>query len=182
MGVRSVRWCERLLNFCGLCLLAIAFIIGVGVLMHLLGLSRLIDFERSYWLVGESITFNSLMGLQVLLFSMAIMLAIAPVLLLDRHVRVDILNARLSQRGRRWLDLVGHLCFALPFFGFLLLPSWRFVERAFLTGERSADGGLNDIYVIKAMLPIGITMFLLAVLIVIVTLFRGRSPEEDNHG
>ncbi|MGM0858337.1 MAG: TRAP transporter small permease subunit [Pseudomonadota bacterium] len=182
MEAWNQRWCERILSFCGLCLLAIAVIIGVGVLMHLLGLSQLIDFEHSYWLVGQSITFNTLMGLQVLLFSMAIMLAIAPVLLLDRHVRVDILNSRLSQRGRRWLDLVGHLCFALPFFGFLLMPSWRFVERAFLTSERSVDGGINDIYVIKAMFPLGIIMFLVALTIVIVALLRGRSLQENTHG
>lgn len=182
MGTWNQRWCERILGFCGLCLLAIAFIIGTGVLMNLLGLSRLIDFERSYWLIGRAITFNSLMGLQVLLFSMAIMLAIAPVLLLDRHVRVDVLHGRLSRRGQRRLELVGHLAFALPFFGLLLGPAWRFVKRAFLTGERSTDGGLNDIYVIKAMLPLGIAMFLVALLITIVALLRGRTPREVADG
>ncbi|MFC0326789.1 TRAP transporter small permease subunit [Halomonas organivorans] len=170
------------MDVCGLCLLAIAFVIAAGVAMHLLGLSRLLDFERSYWLVGQAITFNSLMGLQVLLFSMAIMLAIAPVLLLDRHVRVDVLHGRLSRRGQRRLELVGHLGFALPFFGGLLWPAWRFVERAFVTGERSMDGGLNDIYVIKAMLPMGIVMILAALLIVIAALLRGRTPREVLHG
>ncbi|WP_253447544.1 TRAP transporter small permease subunit [Halomonas sp. Y3] len=182
MGAWNRRWCERILSFCGLCLLAIAFVIGLGVVMHLLGLSRLVDFERSYWLVGRAITFNSLMGLQVLLFSMAIMLALAPVLLLDRHVRVDVLHGRLSRRGQRWLEMVGHLGFALPFFGFLLLPAWRFVERAFLTGERSTDGGLNDLYVIKALLPLGIVMVLVALLIAITCLLRGRTPREVAHG
>lgn len=181
MGIWK-RWCERILGFSGLCLLAIAFIIGAGVLMNLLGLSRLVDFERSYWLVGSSITFNSLMGLQVLLFSMAIMLAIPPVLLLDRHVRVDVLHGWLSRRGQRLLELVGHLVFALPFFGFLLGPACRFVERAFMTGERSVDGGLNDLYVIKAMLPLGIMMFLAVLLITIIALLRGRTPREVAHG
>ncbi|MFJ5536535.1 TRAP transporter small permease subunit [Vreelandella titanicae] len=182
MGGNKLRWCERILDFCGLCLLAIAFIIGIGVLMNLLGLSRLVNFERSYWLVGQAVTFNSLMGLQVLLFFMAIMLAISPVLLLDRHVRVDVLHARLSRSGQRWLELIGHLGLAMPFFALLLGPSWRFAERAFLTGESSTDGGLTDLYVIKALLPLGIVMFLGGLLIAIVTLLRGRTPGEVNHG
>lgn len=181
MSKLASRYCKWILNFCGLCLLAIAFIIGVGVLMSLLGLPQLVDFERSYWLIGDSITFNSLMGLQVLLFAMAIMLAVSPVLLLDRHVRVDIFRTRLSRRGRRMLDLLGHLVFAVPFFGFLLEPAWRFTERAFVTGERSSDGGLVDLYVIKALMPLGIVLFLLALTVCIIALLWGRTSEEVIH-
>lgn len=88
MHTVKTRLCEPILNLCGLCLLLIAFVIGAGVLMHLFGVSQLIAFETPHWLVGGAITFNSLMGLQVLLFAVAIMMAIAPVLLLDRHVRL----------------------------------------------------------------------------------------------
>ena len=100
MHAVKVRLCESILNLCGLCLLLIAFVIGAGVLMHLFGVSQLIAFETPHWLVGGAITFNSLMGLQVLLFTVAIMMAIAPVMLLDRHVRVDVFHSRLSTRYR----------------------------------------------------------------------------------
>lgn len=156
----STRMSELVLNLCGICLLLIAFVIGTGVLMHLFGLSQLIAFETPHWLVGDTITFNSLMGIQVLLFALAIMLAIAPVMLLDRHVRVDVLSARLSSRYRSVIDIVGHALFGIPFFAFLLLPAYRFAERSYLTSERSTDGGLTDIYVIKATLPLGITLIL----------------------
>ncbi|RBI66620.1 hypothetical protein DQ400_12615 [Vreelandella sulfidaeris] len=164
MHAVKARLCESILNLCGLCLLLIAFVIGAGVLMHLLGVSQLIAFETPHWLVGGAITFNSLMGLQVLLFAVAIMMAIAPVLLLDRHVRVDVFHSRLSARYRHGIDIVGHALFGIPFFALLLLPAYQFVERAYLTSERSTDGGLTDIYVIKATLPIGITL-VLAVLV-----------------
>lgn len=165
----STRLCEWVLNLCGIGLLLIAFVIGAGVLMHLMGASQLMAFEAPYWLVGNSITFNSLMGLQMLLFTFAIMLAIAPVMWLDRHVRVDVLHARLSPRYRSTIELVGHLLFGIPFFILLLLPAYRFAERAYVTGERSTDGGLTDIYIIKAALPVGVALFL-AVLVLIVAL------------
>ncbi|MFG6667858.1 TRAP transporter small permease subunit [Halomonas sp. HNIBRBA4712] len=160
----GTRFCERVLNLCGIGLLLIALIIGLGVLMHLVGWSQLLEFDASYTLIGRSITFNSLMGLQILLFTYAMMLAAAPVLWLDRHVRVDVLHARLPARGRLIIDLIGHLVLGVPFLVLLLLPAYRFAERAYMTGERSTDGGLVDIYIIKAALPIGMTLFL-AVLI-----------------
>lgn len=157
----ATKLSDGLLGFCGLCLLAIAFIIGVGVAMNLMGVSRFVTFESSYWLIGDGVSFNTLMGFQVLLFAMAIMLAIAPVLLMDRHVRVDILHERFSRRGKKSIEFVGHVVFAIPFFGFLLLPAYRFAERSYLIGERSVDDGLTDIYVIKAMLPVGILLTLI---------------------
>lgn len=179
MRTVSTRVSELILNLCGICLLLVAFVIGAGVLMHLFGMSQLIAFENSHWLVGSSITFNSLMGIQVLLFALAIMLAIAPVLLLDRHVRVDVFHARLSSRYRSVIDIAGHALFGIPFFVLLLLPAYRFAERAYLTGERSTDGGLTDIYVIKATLPIGITLFLAVLVYLLVRriwlLASGRS-------
>lgn len=160
MRAVSTRVSELILNLCGICLLLVAFVIGTGVLMHLFGVSQLIAFANPHWLVGRAITFNSLMGLQVLLFAVATMMAIAPVLLLDRHVRVDVFHSRLAARYRHGIDIAGHALFGIPFFALLLLPAYRFAERAYLTSERSTDGGLTDIYVIKATLPIGITLFL----------------------
>lgn len=165
----GTRLCDWVLNLCGIGLLLIAFVIGVGVLMHLMGASQLIAFETSYWLLGSTITFNSLMGLQILLFTFAMMLAAAPVMWLDRHVRVDVLHARLSSRYRSVIELTGHLLLGIPFFAFLLLPAYRFAERAYVTGERSTDGGLTDIYIIKAALPVGVALFL-AVLVLIVAM------------
>lgn len=181
MSVFERTACERLLGLCGVCLLLIAAIIGGGVAMNLMGISRLVDFGGAYWLIGRGVSFNTLMGLQILLFSMAVMLAIAPVLLLDRHVRVDILYGRWSARTKRAVDVVGHLVFALPFFGLLLLPAYRFAERSYRISERSVDGGLSDIYVIKALLPLGIALFLAAVLYLlardVATLVTGGAVE-----
>lgn len=70
----------------------------------------------------------------------------------NAHVRVDILYARWSPRTRAWIDLGGSVLFLLPVTGFIAWASWDYVLASWRIGERSADGGLPYVYVLKTLL------------------------------
>ena len=83
------------------------------------------------------------------------MLPAGLVWLKDQHVRVDFFYAKQSARVKNTVDVIGNLLFALPFF-FLIIPSSiDFAQRALSSGEGSRNSGLNDLWVIKSVLPMG---------------------------
>ncbi len=96
------------------------------------------------------------------LFSIIFLLGAGYTLWHDRHVRVDILYARLSIRKRAWIDLVGTLLFLLPFAMLVIWFATPFALRAFSLdtgswlGERSSNpGGLPGRGLLKAAIPLG---------------------------
>lgn len=83
----------------------------------------------------------------------------------DRHVRVDLFYARLSPKGRAWIDLLGALFFLIPFAALIIWTSYTFVHNAFVIRETSPDpGGLPARYILKAALPAGFALLLLQAL------------------
>ncbi len=96
------------------------------------------------------------------LFAFLFLMASAYTLKHDRHVRVDILYARLSRRGRAWIDLVGSILFLIPFSILVIWSSKDFVINSFLVMEGSPDpGGLPARYLLKASIPVGFFLLLL---------------------
>ena len=59
----------------------------------------------------------------------------------DSHVRVDILQARMSPGTRRWVELAGHVFFLLPVAGFILYSSLPYVGASWRVLEGSTRGG-----------------------------------------
>lgn len=83
----------------------------------------------------------------------------------DNHVRVDVLHERLSPRRKAWIELYGILLLLLPFVMLILVFSLPFVADSFRFNEISqAPGGLPYRWVIKAVLPLGFFLLLLATL------------------
>ena len=77
------------------------------------------------------------------------------------HVRVDILYARFSLRGKLAVELVSALL-ALIFSALVIWLSLAYVGQSWSIGEGSANpGGLDYRYVIKAMIPLGFALLLL---------------------
>ncbi|MGB3618597.1 MAG: TRAP transporter small permease subunit [Catalinimonas sp.] len=77
----------------------------------------------------------------------------------DRHVRVDVFYCRLSPRGRAWVNLLGVVCFLLPFCWVAARAGWRFTSNSFRFAESSPDpGGLPFRYLIKAAIPLGFAL------------------------
>jgi TRAP-type mannitol/chloroaromatic compound transport system permease small subunit len=69
------------------------------------------------------------------------------------HVRVDVLAARFSDRGRALVELLGALLLLLPFAAFLLFLAWDYVGRAWAIRERSMDSvGLPYVYLLKTLI------------------------------
>lgn len=125
-----------------------------------LGLSHLAEWGVRLPLFGDQLNMVSIAELQWHLFALFIMISGSYVLQQDRHVRVDIMSARMSPKGRVLVDLLGDLILLIPFFAFLLWFSFGFAERAFLFEEQSNSGGLIDRYLVKATLPLGCFLLL----------------------
>ncbi|MFN3385211.1 MAG: TRAP transporter small permease subunit [Candidatus Thermochlorobacter sp.] len=96
------------------------------------------------------------------LFSVVFLLAAGWTLLNDRHVRVDILYSRLSERKRAIADIIGTLVFLLPFCIVILATAIPYTLNAFSSGEGSPDaGGLPYRWIIKSTIVIGALLLLL---------------------
>ena len=83
----------------------------------------------------------------------------------DTHIRVDVVHENLSDSIKAWIELYGTLLFLIPFITLILVFSLQFVSSSWAVDEvSSAPGGLPFRYLIKAVLPIGFLLLLLAVL------------------
>lgn len=97
------------------------------------------------------------------LYATGMLLGLAACYVDDAHVRVDVLQERFSPRTRAWIELYGTLLLLLPFIALMLIYSVPFVIHSYVTGEVSvAPGGLALRWMIKAMLPLGFLLLLVA--------------------
>lgn len=93
--------------------------------------------------------------------AMVFMLAAAWTLRHDGHVRVDIFYRRLSERGRAWIDLCGTLFLLFPVIGFITLTSLGYVAGSWAILERSPDGGLPAVFLLKSLILVMMALLLL---------------------
>jgi TRAP-type mannitol/chloroaromatic compound transport system permease small subunit len=96
------------------------------------------------------------------LHSLIFLLGTAGTLQAGKHVRVDVLQQRWSQRTQAALDAFGYLLLVLPFAGFMLWVSLDYVGASWALRESSREpGGLPAVYLLKSLIPL--TAGLLAV-------------------
>jgi TRAP-type mannitol/chloroaromatic compound transport system permease small subunit len=77
------------------------------------------------------------------------------------HVRVDILFARYSPRGKTIVELATALI-AIAICLIIIRLSWTYVAQSYANNEGSANpGGLPYRYVLKAFIPAGFALFAL---------------------
>ena len=99
------------------------------------------------------------------LFAIIFLLGAAYTLKHDRHIRVDIIYMRLSERQRAWINLLGTLLFLIPFTILIIWSSKNFIINSFVIGESSPNpGGLPARYLLKACIPLGFILVLLQAL------------------
>ena len=73
--------------------------------------------------IGVNLSSNLYIEVQWYLFSLVFLLGAAYVLKQGEHVRVDILYARLSRKGKAWIDLLGSCLLLLPVCGLMIYYS-----------------------------------------------------------
>lgn len=99
-------------------------------------------------------------------------------LLIDAHVRVDILYRPASVRRKAWLDMIGVVVFLIPFCVIVWLWGFEFVQRSWKLGEGSSNpGGMVGLWVLKTFILVFAVLVLLqglAMLIRSVLILSGR--------
>ena len=111
--------------------------------------------------IGVDLSSNAYIELQWYMFSLVFLWGGAYTLLHDEHVRVDVIYARLSERARAWIDLLGIVFFLIPFSLLMLYVSWPIVVESWKIHEMSPDPGGLPRYPIKAALIVAFVLLLL---------------------
>ena len=114
-------------------------VIGAAVVLrYVFGVSR-IELEELQWH----------------LYAIGFLAGIVGCVVADRHVRVDVIRERMSERLRDWIDFYGLLLFQLPLVVLVLWSAGPFVAESFATGEESSSaGGLPYRWLLKAAVPV----------------------------
>ena len=139
-------------------ILPIILSVLVGVVGGLMRLGELFGWGFSIPLLGSRLTMASLTELEWHLLGVIVMFGAAFTMVEERHVRVDLIYANLSDRKKVILDVLGDVFLLLPFCAIIFWLSLGFVEMAFRSGEKSDYGGLTDRYLVKAVIPIGLAL------------------------
>ncbi|MDR5902505.1 MULTISPECIES: TRAP transporter small permease subunit [Halomonas] len=84
--------------------------------------------------------------------AMVFMLGAAWTLQHDGHVRVDIFYRKRSPRSRASVDLFGTLFLLLPVTLYILLGSLGYVSSSWAILERSPDGGIPGVFLLKSLI------------------------------
>jgi TRAP-type mannitol/chloroaromatic compound transport system permease small subunit len=127
----------------------------IGVLLSQMRMSVFLEWEQAIPLFGTSLSLSGLNDLQWHLFAIMVMLGGVYTLHERGHVCVDFLSARLAERTRAVLTILGDLLLLVPFAVVMTWFSWKFMMNAWSSGEGSSYGGLMDLWIIKSVMPLG---------------------------
>jgi TRAP-type mannitol/chloroaromatic compound transport system permease small subunit len=148
----------------------------------LLGLSRAVDWISTQlgvianWLVllacfvsAGNATLRYLFHLgstgwleiQWYMFAGMVLLGAPYTLLVNEHVRVDLLYSIASPRARLWIDVFGILFFLLPICVILVYFTWPWFLGSWSIGETSPNAGGLIRWPVKLLLPVGFCLMAL---------------------
>ena len=93
------------------------------------------------------------------------LLGLAYTLVVDDHVRVDVIHERLSLRSQGWIELFGLVSLLLPFLGLAVYEMIPYAFSSWQQGETSqAPAGLPYRWVPKGILALSFILLMLAAL------------------
>lgn len=104
---------------------------------------------------------NAFLEVQWYFFAASFLLAAGYTLLEKEHVKVDVINARLSLRTRVWIDVLGFTLFLTPMCALVLYYGIPFFLQAWNTGEMSSNAGGLIRWPVYLMMPLGFGLLLL---------------------
>lgn len=168
----SKRLEQICLSLLGIGLIVLMAAIVAQVVCSALDINPLTAFKTTHLLIGDAISLNSLLDSQWHLLVITGLLPAGLVWLMDRHVRVDFIYDKRSPKTKARINLVGNLLFAVPFFVLVLPAAWNFMLRAWSSDEGSRNGGLNDLWLIKSILPLGLGLLALALAVETIRLLK----------
>ncbi|HWC45734.1 MAG TPA: TRAP transporter small permease subunit [Casimicrobiaceae bacterium] len=167
----------------------------------LLALSRAIDAvtERIgrivYWLVlvvvlisaanatvrkAFDYSSNAYLEVQWYLFSVIFLFGAGYTLLRNEHVRIDIIQGRLSPRAQNWIDVFGIVFFLMPMSLIIMWLSWPLFIDSLHRHEVSTNAGGLIIWPARLMVPIGFALLIMqgvSELIKRIAFLMGRIPD-----
>ena len=160
---------------------------GLGAIIHWLTLIMVIvgaynaiaRYLTRY--MGVALSSNALYEAQWYIFSMIFLMGAAYGLVRDAHVRVDVVYARLTDKGRAMIDLAGTLLFLLPFSIMMLWVSYPAVRNSWGIREVSPDPGGLARYPIKTLILFSFALLVLqglSQLVKQIAILRGETPPE----
>lgn len=169
----------------------------------LLGISRAIDAINSQigkkvaWLILLAvivatvnaiirklfnISSNAWLELQWMLFGAVFLLCASWTLQVKEHIRIDIVNSLLPKSVQRWIDLIGHTLFLMPFCLLMIYHSWPFFTRSYAINEQSLSAGGLAQWPAKGLVVIGFTMLAVqgvSEIIKQVAIMRGHLEDDE---
>ena len=91
----------------------------------------------------------------VYLHGVAFLLGLSYALQHDDHVRVDVLYARLGDRAKTLINVLGHVLFLLPLCVTIAVASTPYAVRSWAVLEGSPEvGGVPAVFLLKTLIPV----------------------------
>jgi TRAP-type mannitol/chloroaromatic compound transport system permease small subunit len=154
---RVGRWCALLI------LVAVLISAGNAVVR------KTLDISSNAWL-----------EMQWYLFSAIFLLCASWTLILNEHIRIDIVNNFLPRRVRNWIDVIGHAFFLLPFTLVMIVTSWPFFLSSYRINEQSGNAGGLPQWPAKFLIPLGFMLLFaqgISELIKRIAVMQGKIPD-----
>lgn len=104
---------------------------------------------------------NGFLEVQWYLFAWSFLIAAGWTLLNREHVRIDVINSRLSKKAQVWIDIVGFALFLTPLCITILWLSVPEVIQKYTSGEMSGNPGGLIRWPVWMAIPVGITLLML---------------------
>jgi TRAP-type mannitol/chloroaromatic compound transport system permease small subunit len=149
----------------------LAWLVVVAVLVSATNASvrKMFDMSSNAWL-----------ELQWVLFSAVFLLCAPWTLLVNEHIRIDIINNMLPKWLRNAIDIVGHTFFLLPLTIIMIVTGYPFFIESILINEQSFSAGGLPQWPAKSLVVIAFTLLFLqglSELIKRVAVVRGLIPD-----
>ena len=140
----------------------ILVLVLIGVTLSAAKVGTIVRWESDIFLFGSKLTLASIGDLQWHLFGIMLMLTMAGAIVSDKHVRVDFLRQHFREKTKNIIEVIGFLGLLAPLCVIVVLHGYDFTVRSFNMGEGSDYDGMYDRFVLKAFVPIGFGLMLIA--------------------
>jgi TRAP-type mannitol/chloroaromatic compound transport system permease small subunit len=127
---------------------------------------------------------NAWLELQWVLFSFVFLLCSPWTLLVNEHIRIDIVNNLLPKPVRNVIDVVGHALFLMPLCLIMIVTGLPFFTRSYLINEQSMNAGGLPQWPAKSLVLVAFSLLFiqgLSELVKRLAIMRGLIPDTETH-